>query len=88
MARKKRCESIKTTQSKTKERDKGEKNKDGVNKSFSSVALHRGDRCSCTFCCGFTSFYWAIRNFLSLVSTRGAKHVTYVSFIICYRTVM
>lgn len=34
MARKKRCESIKTTQSKTKERDKGEKNKDGVKKYF------------------------------------------------------
>lgn len=33
MAWKKRCESIKTTQSKTKESGEGEKNKDGVKKS-------------------------------------------------------
>lgn len=56
MARKKRCESIKTAQSEAKERDKGEKNKDGVKKYFSSVPLHSGDHCSCTFCSGFTSF--------------------------------
>lgn len=34
MARKKRRKSIKTTRSKTKERDEGEKNKDGVKKLF------------------------------------------------------